>query len=279
MFDVASQRHRSVLGCYTPTAMGLIAINEGQFERVASASSDKPVDTVKSKEDFIAEYPMAFNSSVGTLEGPVDIQVDRSVVPTALSARTIPAALRETVKAELERLRKLKVIEFVTKPTDWVSQMVTVQKKDGSVRLCIDPRLLNEALFLKRERYHLPTFDEAIPEMAGAKVSSKLDLRAGFWHVVFTEQASDLTALQTPYGRFKWKRLPFGLCVSSEIFQRKVHEAFDGLQGVKCITGDVVVTGSGQNVDAATKEHDPNLQAFLKRCVHGERCCAQPAEI
>ena len=122
-----------------------------------------------------------------------------------------------------------------------MSQIVTVQKKDGSVRLCIDPRLLNEAL--KRERYHLPTFDGVIPAMAGAKVFSKLDLRAGYWHVVLTEQASDLTALQTSYERFKWKGFPFGVCVSSEILQRKVHEAFDGLQGVKCIADDVVVTG------------------------------------
>ena len=46
-----------------------------------------------------------------------------------------------------------------------------------------------------------------------------------------------------------------------------MHEAFDGLQGVMYIVDDVVVTGYGQNVDAATKEHDANLQAFLKKCV------------
>ena len=199
--DIVSQQHLPVLGYYTATAMGLITINEDRFERVAAASSDKPVDTVKSKGDFIAEYPMVFNSSVVTLKGPVDVQMNRSVVPTALPARTIPVALREPVKAELERLQKLKVIEPVTKPTNLVWQMVIVPKKDGSVPLCIYPRPLNEAL--KRERYHLPTFDEVIPEMAGTKMFSKLDLRARYWHVVLTEQASDLTALQTPYGRFK----------------------------------------------------------------------------
>ena len=76
MFDIASQQHLPVLGCYTATAMKLITINEDQFESVATASSDKPVGTVKFKEDFIAKYPMVFNSPVGTLEGPVDIQVD-----------------------------------------------------------------------------------------------------------------------------------------------------------------------------------------------------------
>ena len=112
------------------------------------------------------------------------------LLPFSTSIGTIHVALRETAEAELEELQKLTVIEPVTKPTDWVLQMVTVQKKDGYVRLCIDPRPLNEAK--KRERYHLPTFDEVIPEMVGAKVFSKLDLRAGYWHVVLTEQASDL---------------------------------------------------------------------------------------
>ena len=178
---------------------------------MAAASSDKSVDTVKSNEDFIAEYPTVFNSSFDTLEGPVDIQVDRSVVLTALPARKIPVALREPVKAELEQLQKLKVIEPVTKPTDWVSQMVTVQKKDWSVRLFTDPHPLNKAL--NHEEYHLPLLMRRSPSWRVPKVFSKLDLRAGYWHVVLTEQVNNMTALQTPYGRFRWKRLPFGLCV------------------------------------------------------------------
>ena len=56
--------------------------------------------------------------------------------------------------------------------------MVTAQKRDGSVRLCIDPRPLNTAL--KRERYHLPTFEEVIPDLADAKVFSKLDLKSAY---------------------------------------------------------------------------------------------------
>ena len=109
--------------------------------------------------------------------------------------------LREPVRAVLRRLQDLKVIEPVTSPTDWVSQMVTVQKRDGSVRLCIDPRSLNQAL--KRERYHLPTFEEVVPELAEAKVFSKLDLKSVYWHVVLNEESRDLTEFQSPYGRIR----------------------------------------------------------------------------
>ena len=112
------------------------------------------------------------------------------------------------------------MITPVTAPTDWVSQLVTVHKSDNSVRLCLDPRPLNTVL--KRERFHLPTFDEVIPELANAKIFSKVDLRAGYWHVQLDEQSSNLTCFQSPYGRFKWNRLPFGLSVSSEIFCRKL---------------------------------------------------------
>lgn len=142
--------------------------------------------------------------------------------------------------------------------------MVTVHKKDGSVCLCVDPRPLNQAL--KRERYHLPTFEEIIPELADAKVFSKVDLKSGYWHVVLDKAASHLTSFQTPYGRYQWSRLPLGLCVSSEIFQRKVHEALDGLEGIFCIADDVVIAGVGATVLEATKSHDARLQKLLERC-------------
>ena len=154
----------------------------------------------------------------------------------------------------------------MTSPTDWVSQLVTVHKSDGTVRLCIDPRPLNEAVYIRRDRYHLPTFTELLPEMSDAQVFSKVDLRAGYWHVQLDEESSMLTTLQTPYGKFRWKRLPFGLKVSSEIFQRKVHEALDGLDGIYCIADDIVIAGVGEDLQAANKSHDERLQALFERC-------------
>ena len=132
------------------------------------------------------------------------------------------------------------------------------------MRLCIDQRPLNKAL--KRERYHLPTFEEIVPDLADAKIFTKVDFKSAYWHVELDKTASLLTTFQTLPGRYKFERLPFGLSVSSEIFQRKAHEALSDLVGVHIIADNVVISGAGSNLIEARKSHDQRLETFLQRC-------------
>ena len=69
-----------------------------------------------------------------------------------------------------------------------------------------------------------------------------------------------LTTFATSYGRYRWLRWPFGLCISSEIFQRRLHQELAGLPGVKYITDDVLIHGTSDS------KHDANLKAFMCRC-------------
>ena len=101
------------------------------------------------------------------------------------------------------------MLERVTTATDWISSVVVETKKDGTLRVCIDPRSLNKAL--KRCHYPMPVVDDILPDIARAKVFSVLDLKSGFWHVRLDEYSSMLTTMGTPFGRFRWKRLPFGI--------------------------------------------------------------------
>ena len=70
----------------------------------------------------------------------------------------------------------------------------------------------------------------------------------------------------TPFGRYRWKRLPFGLEVSGEIFQRKLDEALGGLKGVFSVVDDVVVAGCGQTMEEAQIDNQQKLTKTLKRC-------------
>ncbi len=146
----------------------------------------------------------------------------------------------------------------------WVSSMVIATKKSGDLRLCIDPRPLNKAL--RRETLQMPVLDELLPELTQAKVFSTVDLRSGFWHCTLNEKSSSLTTFATPFGRYRWRRLPFGLSVSSEIFQKRVNQAIEGLSGVLGITDDIVVFGKGETVKEAEADHDKNLHALLECC-------------
>ena len=150
-----------------------------------------------------------------------------------------PVALKEKLKEELERLDSIGVLERVSTATDWISSVVVETKKDGSLRVCIDLRPLNKAL--KRCHYSMPVVDDILPDMARAKVFSVLDLKSGFWHVRLDESSSMLTMMGTPFGRFRWKRLPFGVAPAPEVFQQRLDEVFMGLDGVKVIVGDILV--------------------------------------
>ena len=59
-----------------------------------------------------------------------------------------------------------------------------------------------------------------------------MDVRKGFWYVELEEDSSLLTTFNTPFGRYRWKRMPFGISSAPEVFQRRIHELVEGLRGV-----------------------------------------------
>ena len=170
----------------------------------------------------------------------------------------MPVSVKEKFKAELQRLQDLEIIAPVNEPTEWVSQFVVAIKKSGELRVCIDPKALNAAL--KRERYQISVIDELLPDLAEARVFTKVDLASDFWHLVLDDVSSLLTTFATRHGRYCWLRLPFGLCVPSEIFQKYLHQELLGLPGVKCSADDDVLIYGRDDADL-----DGNLEGFMKR--------------
>ena len=225
--------------------MKLLSINENNVECVASV---KAMD----------KYADVFSKDLGKFSGRHHLKVDPSVIPVVMPDRRTPLSVRPALKAELDRLCKLKVIEPVDMPTPWVSQLVLTKKKNGQIRICIDPQELNKALL--REHYTLPVLEDTLHEMRDSRFFSKADLSSGYWHVELDEESSLLTTFQTCFGRYKWLRLPFGTCASAEIFQKKILEALSNLPGVVCIADDVIIHGK------SLEEHDAHLDSFLRRC-------------
>ena len=125
------------------------------------------------------------------------------------------------------------------------------------MRICLDPKELNEAI--QREHYPLPTIEEVATRLPGAKLFSVLDARNGFWHIVLDEESSFLTTFNTPYGRYRWKRMPFGISSAPEVFQRRMCEV---VKGVEVVADDIVVVGFGDTQEEATLDHDTNLVPF-----------------
>jgi len=244
-FVVVKENLMPLIGLSAAQQMRLVTINEHNLHRVA---------TVMLSDDFAD----VFDKDIGTLQGEVNLQTDETVIPTVMPARRIPIAVRPKLEEELNRLVKLGVIAPVEEPTPWVNQIVIAEKKSGELRICLDPRELNKALM--RERFTLPVLDDVLHELKDSRVFTKADLSQGYWHVVLDRESSLLTTFQTCFGRYRFLRLPFGTSVSSEIFQKKLLEALDGLENVLCIADDVIVHSKND------EEHDRHLKNFFLRC-------------
>uniref|UniRef100_A0A8C7X6F1 ribonuclease H n=1 Tax=Oryzias sinensis TaxID=183150 RepID=A0A8C7X6F1_9TELE len=164
----------------------------------------------------------------------------------------------QKVKEELVRMEQNDIIKYVIKPTEWCAPMVPVLKKHtGKARICVDLTKLNKSL--KRERYILPTSDEITSKLSGATVFSSLDAASGFWQIPLHPDSCELTTFITPFGRYCFKRLPFGITSAPEIFQRKMLETLEGLEGVEVFMDDILVHG------ATMEEHDARLERVLRR--------------
>jgi len=161
-------------------------------------------------------------------------------------------------------MRDNEILAHVTEPTDWVSSMVLVKKPDGTVRICLDPTDLNRAI--KRPIYPLPTIEQILPKLKNAKYFSLLDAKNGYWQVELDYNSSILTTFNTPIGRFRWRRLPFGICSASEEYQQRMMQALEGLDGIAIVADDILVYGSGNTNEEASRNHDNNLENLLKRC-------------
>ena len=136
------------------------------------------------------------------------------------------------------------IIEPIEEPTDWVGALHVVYGDNGKVRVCLDPKHLNEAI--KREHFKLPTREEIMSEFAGATVFSTLDATKGFWQLKLNKQSLVMCTFIIPFGRFRYNRLPFGISSAPEVYHKKMHNMFAHIGGVNTSMDDIIISGANR---------------------------------
>ncbi|KAL5463805.1 hypothetical protein EMCRGX_G032740 [Ephydatia muelleri] len=101
--------------------------------------------------------------------------------------------------------------------------------------------------------------DETLALLTGARIFSKLDANSGFWQIPLSEQSKLLTTFITPYGRYCFNKMPFGISSAPEHFQKRMSRILEGLEGVVCQIDDILVFGKDQD------QHDAQLMVVLRR--------------
>ena len=216
------------------------------------------IDAVNTEEpDIVKRFPQVFEG-LETIGEEYRIKLRDNATPYSLYVpRNVPIPLRPKVEQELNRMERLGVISKVTTPAAWCAGMVVVPKKTGEVRICVDLKPLNESV--QREPYPMPKVDDTLALLSGATIFSKLDANSGFWQIPLSKESRPLTTFITPFGRFHFNKLPFGISCAPELFQRRMNQMLEGLEGVVCLVDDVLVFGSNR------EEHDTRLVAVLQR--------------
>ncbi|XP_053379955.1 uncharacterized protein LOC123555933 [Mercenaria mercenaria] len=194
---------------------------------------------------------------IGCLPKKHHVEIEKDAKPVVNPPRNVPVKLRSRVKDELDRMLEEGIIVKENEPTDWVNNMVTVVKPNGSLRICLDPSDLNKCI--KRPHYPLKTIEDVVTRIPNAKVFSKLDCVSSFWQVELDEESSKLCTFNSCFGKFRFLRMPFGIKSASEVFQNVISEILDDIDGVEVIMDDILVTGTN------TEEHDQRLKEVLQR--------------
>ena len=259
-FVVVKGNYTPLIGSRASQQMNLVTVHQDNIQQVTTDTQNLTLNQV------IEEFGDVFKGQ-GCMEGKLHLEIDETVTPVINPPRRVPFALKDKLKSELDRLEGLQMIQKVKEPTEWVSSLVVVKKPNGKLRICIDPVHLNKAL--KRSHYPLPLIEDVLPELSNVKVFSKADLKNGFLHIELDDESSLLTTFQTPWGRYCWKRMPFGISPAPELFQQKLHQNLEGLPGVHRIFDDLLITGKGPTLLTATQDHDRNLRSLLERCQEG----------
>ena len=112
----------------------------------------------------------------------------------------------------------------------------------------------------------MPVIEDILPELGKANIFTKVDCKDGYRQIKLTEESSLLMTFATPFGRYKWNRTPFGISPASEIFQLRLHEAVEGLDGVYAIADGILVAGTGDTMKDTVADHDLKIKKLLERC-------------
>ena len=173
------------------------------------------------------------------LDEEYDIQVPQYETSVKYNDRRWSPKEIEQIAAELDKLLKGGFIE----PSDgpWASRLVLVVKKDGSTRVCVDYRGVNEKTIT--DAYPTPVLDQVVSTVAGNVWFSTLDAEKGYYQIKLTERSKQITAFTCPFGLFQWSKMPFGLKNAPAYFQRVMDMALRGLSWKCCMVffDDIVV--------------------------------------
>ena len=177
--------------------------------------------------------------------------------PIAISRYRLGKPREELIEQEVQKLLKNQIIQKSSSP--WCSPVVIAPKKDGTKRLCIDFRKINEVTI--KDAYPLPRIDDILNTLSGSTIFSTLDATSGYHQIPIAIEDIPKTAFQTASGLYEFTRMPFGLSNAPAAFQRTMDDIFREEKGkfLQVYLDDIIIYSKSR------EEHEKHLNVVLKK--------------
>ena len=197
--------------------------------------------------DVLSDLP----GRAGIIEHEIKLVHDK---PINVKQYPLPFGAQEAIVKETKAMLEMDVIE--PSSSSYCFPVVLVNKKDGTVRFCIDFRKLNAATVVDKEV--IPNQEQLFTEISGAKFFTKIDLCKGYWQIPLADSSKQFTAFQTPLGLMQFKFMPFGLINAPATFARMMRLLLADINSLSYFD-DILIQSRTWN------EHMVNLKDVLRR--------------
>ena len=233
-----------------------------EFLRVSQKEfpSDVRVDDKLSpnQQNEVTDLLQGFSETLNDLPGRTQcIEHKIRVVddtPFRIRQYPLPVHATDAVDTEVDNMLASGIIRRSSSP--YASPITVVMKKDNTIRLCIDFRKLNSITVFDAEP--IPTLEELLSKLKGAKYFTKCDLTKGYWQIPLAEDCKKYTAFQTSRGLMEFNYMPFGLSTAACTFQKAMIDTLGELDCVVSYFDDVLIFSKTWN------EHMCHIKKVLK---------------
>jgi len=207
---------------------------------VARKCTHLPLHKQNELATMLEEYQgQLFNGKLGVYKGEkVHLDIDPTVPASRSRYYPVPHSQLPVFKEELDRLEEIGVLEK-TGRAEWIAGTFIKPKKDGRVRWLSDFRALNKAL--RRKVYPLPRIQDILHRRRNYKYMTKLDISMQYYTFELDEASKNLCTIATPFGLYRYCRLPMGVSQSPDIAQQIMEEVLRDIDGVECFIDDVAI--------------------------------------
>jgi hypothetical protein len=251
------------LGNISPMIPIDISVKPGIVENVHIGASCSPEEIVTYTSLF-KEFRDIFAWSYEEMPG-IDPAIVVHEIKTYPRAKPVRKHLRPvhprkaaTIKLEVEKILKAGFI-YPVALTEWVSNPVPIDKKGGSIRVCVDYRDINKAC--PKDNFPTPFVDQIVDDCAGSEIFSLMDGFSGYNQINIAPEDQHKTTFICPWGTFAYRKLPFGLKNVGATFQRAMSYAFHDIKHIVQPYLDDLPAHSLRRVD-----HPIHLRAIFLRC-------------